>query len=68
MNKHGKFSEWVHNIQIRYYRHLIKNMSPFQKLRWADEHPDAKKALGIRGLSDLSILEKSCIPIRNDDH
>lgn len=42
-------------------------MSPTQRFRWADEHPELKKLLGLRGLSELSILEKASLPIDKDN-
>lgn len=45
--------------QKRYFQWKVKKLSYKERLIWADNHPKAKKLLGIKGFNDLSILEKA---------
>ena len=53
-------SFWVcfrHWVRLWYYRTKIKGMTKEEILKWADEHPYAKKLLGLRGYSELLLGE-----------
>lgn len=54
-------------LRIRYYQQQLKKMSPIERYAWADEHPAAKRLLGLRGLSDLSLAEKATFYLAESD-
>ena len=56
----ASFREYFEKVQIWYYKRELRKMSELEKLIWADKHPTAKRLLGLRGWSQLSILERSC--------
>ena len=54
---------WIERIQVWCYKQKVKKLNTIEMLYWSDKHPAAKKLLNLRGMSDLSILEKASLPI-----
>ena len=54
----------LRRLQAKYYEHVLSRMSIPDRYYWADKHPHAKKLWGLRGYSELSLVEKASMGVR----